>query len=85
MGIATQVRNNLKKIYPDIESSLETNYSSIFDYISFNQVILWEVFLFLPISLLGSIIMGAMVVGGINIAFIILSLPARILVRRFIK
>lgn len=85
LGIATQVRNNLKKIYPDIESSLETNYRSIFDYISFNQVILWEVFLFLPISLLGSIIMGGIVVGGINIAFIILSLPARIIVRRFIK
>lgn len=85
LGIATQVRRNLKKVYPDIESSIETNYSSIFDSINFNQVILWEVFLFLPISIIGSIIMGSIFVGLINITFIIVSLPARIIVRRFIK
>ena len=79
LGIAKQVRRNLKKIYPDIASSIETNYNSILEYMSFDAILIWEFFLFLPISILGGTIMGSFFVGIINIAFIILSLPARII------
>lgn len=79
LGIAKQVRRNLKQIYPDIEASIESNYNSIFEYLSFDTIVLWEVLLFLPISILGGFIIGSMFVGAINIALLIISIPARII------
>lgn len=85
LGVAKQVRKNLKQIYPDIESFIETNYNSIFEYLSFEAIVLWEIFLFLPLSVMGGIMMGTMLVGAINFALIIVSIPARFITRRFIK
>lgn len=82
LGIAKKVRKNLKKIYPDMELSLNKEYHSIYEKMNFSFFMLWEFFLYLPISILGGIIIGSALIGIINIAFLFICLPARILTRK---